>query len=227
MTRRILITGVSRGLGHALVPHFIEAGHTVAGIARSAAGLWDLQQRFGSPHRFDVVDVTDDAAVRRWISSCVMEIGPPDLVINNAALINTNAPLWKVPRDEFHALLDVNLGGVFSVIRHVVPHMIESGSGVIVNLSSGWGRSVSPDVAPYCTTKWGIEGMTRALAAELPEGVAAVPLNPGVIDTDMLRSTFGDGSSAYPSADDWARRAAPFLLGLGPEHNGRPETVPG
>jgi NAD(P)-dependent dehydrogenase (short-subunit alcohol dehydrogenase family) len=68
---------------------------------------------------------------------------------------------------------------------------------VIVNLSSGWGRSVSPEVAPYCATKWAIEGLTQAFAKELPEGLAAVALNPGVIDTDMLRLAFGDDSERY------------------------------
>jgi NAD(P)-dependent dehydrogenase (short-subunit alcohol dehydrogenase family) len=97
---------------------------------------------------------------------------------------------------------------------------------VIVNLSSGWGRSTSPEVAPYCATKYAIEGLTKALAQELPPGMAAVPLNPGVIDTDMLRQAWADDAGAYPKADDWARRAAPFLLGLGPKDNGKSLTVP-
>ena len=105
--------------------------------------------------------------------------------------------------------------------------MVAAGRGVVVNFSSGWGRSVSPEVAPYCTSKWAIEGMTRALAEELPVGMAAVPLNPGMIDTAMLRSCFGAGAGAYPAPREWARRAAPFLLDLGRKDNGRPLTVPG
>jgi NAD(P)-dependent dehydrogenase (short-subunit alcohol dehydrogenase family) len=81
-------------------------------------------------------------------------------------------------------------------------------------------------VAPYCASKWAIEGLTRALAQELPPGLAAVPLNPGVIDTDMLRSCFGQEAAEYPSAEEWAERAAPFLLGLGPDDNGKPLTAP-
>jgi NAD(P)-dependent dehydrogenase (short-subunit alcohol dehydrogenase family) len=113
------------------------------------------------------------------------------------------------------------------VIRHVVPAMIARGSGVIVNLSSGWGRSTSPEVAPYCASKWAIEGLTRALAQELPRGLAAVPLNPGIIDTAMLRSCFGESASEHPGPEEWARAAIPFLLGLGPKDNGKPLTVPG
>ena len=103
--------------------------------------------------------------------------------------------------------------------------MVKRGSGVVVNLSSGWGRSTAPEVAPYCATKYAVEGLTLALAQELPRGMAAVPLNPGVIDTDMLRQAWADGASAYPKADAWARRAAPFLLGLGAKDNGRSLTV--
>jgi NAD(P)-dependent dehydrogenase (short-subunit alcohol dehydrogenase family) len=94
-------------------------------------------------------------------------------------------------------------------------------------MSSGWGRGVSADVAPYCATKWAIEGLTKALAEELPKGMAAVPLNPGVIDTDMLRTCFSDGASSYPKAEEWAKKAGPFILGLGPKDNGRSASVGG
>jgi NAD(P)-dependent dehydrogenase (short-subunit alcohol dehydrogenase family) len=153
--------------------------------------------------------------------------GAPDFVINNAALMNKPAPLWMVPADEFAAMLSVNVAGVANVIRAFAPAMIERGSGTFVNLSSGWGRGVAPDVAPYCATKWAIEGLSKALAAELPGGLAAVALNPGVIDTDMLRKCFSDGASSYPKADEWAKRAAPFILGLGPGDNGKSASVGG
>src|SRR5262249_26471818 len=140
---------------------------------------------------------------------------------------NRNAPLWQVPAEEFDRVIDVNIKGVANVIRHFVPAMVERKSGVIVNLSSGWGRSTSPEVGPYCATKWAIEGLTRSLAQELPRGMAAVPLNPGIIDTDMLRSCFGGEASGYPSPKQWAERAAPFLLDLGTNDNGKPLTAPG
>src|SRR5205807_5285973 len=124
---------------------------------------------------------------------------------NNAALINPNAPLWEVPAEEFSDVIDVNIKGVANMIRHFVPAMIERGSGVIVNFSSGWGRSTSPKVATYCATKWAIEGLTQALSQELPAGMAAIPLNPGIINTDMLQSSFGSSASAYPTAEEWAK----------------------
>lgn len=123
-------------------------------------------------------------------------------------------------------MVDVNIKGVANVIRHFVPAMVARGSGVIVNFSSGWGRSADAEVAPYCASKWAIEGLTVALARELPPGMAAVPLSPGVIDTDMLRSTFGAQAGNYSTPEAWAKTAVPFLLGLGPKDNGQPLTAP-
>src|SRR5262249_24353543 len=150
----------------------------------------------------------------------------PDLLLNNAALINTNAPLWKVPCEEFDYLIKVNILGVANVLRHFLPAMVARKHGMIVNFSSGWGRSTSPEVAPYCASKWAIEGLTQALAQELPQGMAAVALNPGVIDTDMLRSCFGSSAGDYPRPEEWAKEAAPFLLKLGAADNGKSLTVP-
>jgi len=109
---------------------------------------------------------------------------------------------------------------------HFVPAMLKRGSGVIVNFSSGWGRSTSGDVAPYCATKWAIEGLTQSLAQELPSGLAAIPLNPGIIDTQMLRSCFGGSAASYPSPEEWAGIAVPFLLKLSPQDNGKQLTAP-
>jgi NAD(P)-dependent dehydrogenase (short-subunit alcohol dehydrogenase family) len=221
----VLITGVSRGLGRAMAEEFARLGHVVIGCGRSRKSIAELNSHLGAPHRFDCVDLADDAAVKAWATEVLKSHGAPDLLINNAALINRNAPLWKVPASEFDAVIDVNIKGVANVIRRFVPAMAKAGRGVIVNFSSGWGRATDAEVAPYCATKWAIEGLTRALAQELPAGMAAVPLNPGIIDTAMLRSTFGDGAGGYPRPEEWAHRAVPFLLALGPRHNGKPLTV--
>ena len=203
----IVITGVTRGLGRALAEECIAAGHTVVGCGRSGEGVIDLRFAHAAPHDFSVVDVTQMTKVELWADRVIGMRGAPDILVNNAALMNTPAPLWQVPQGEFDKLMAVNVGGVANVIRAFVPAMITRGTGVIVNLSSGWGRSVSPEVAPYCASKWAIEGLTQALAAELPAGMAAVPLNPGVIDTEMLRQCWSDEASAYPKADAWAKRS--------------------
>lgn len=221
---KILITGVTRGLGRALAEWYIANGHTVLGCGRSAEIL-NLRFSHGSPHDFTALDVTEENRVALWSEKILAVHGAPELLINNAALMNHPAPLWKVPSAEFNKLIDVNIKGVANVLRYFVPAMIAAKKGTIVNFSSGWGRSTSAEVAPYCASKFAIEGLTKALAQELPKGMAAVPLNPGVIDTDMLRQAWSDGAASYPKAEAWAKEAAPFILGLGPKDNGESVSV--
>lgn len=224
---KVVITGVTRGLGRALADWYIANGHTVAGCGRSGPAIFDLRFTHPEPHSFDSVDVTQPVKVALWAERVLGAMGAPDFLINNAGLINAPAPLWKVQAQEFEKVLAVNVAGIANVVRAFVPAMIERGSGVVVNLSSGWGRSVAAEVAPYCATKWAVEGLTKALAEELPQGMAAVPLSPGVIDTEMLRACFGDGAGSYPKPEEWAKKAGPFILGLGPKDNGKSLSVGG
>ena len=223
----VVITGATRGLGRALVEGLVQQGCIVAGCGRTESKVRELTQKFGDPHRFAVVDVADDESVKQWAGESLTALGPPALLLNNAALINQNAPLWKVSAAEFGAVIDVNIKGVANVIRHFAPAMIARQAGVIVNWSSGWGRSTAPDVAPYCATKWAIEGLSQALAQELPAGMACIALNPGIINTEMLQSCFGGSASSFPSPERWAKSAVPFLLKLGPKDNGKSLTAPG
>ncbi len=226
MTKLIVITGVSKGLGQAMTEGFIQLGHTVLGCARSQAAVEKLNQKFGSPHQFTALDVANEEQVQTWAKQLLSDYGAPDLLINNAAIINDLAPLWQIPSEDFSHLIDVNIKGVANVIRHFVPAMIEKGSGIIVNLSSGWGRSTSAQVSSYCASKWAIEGLTGSLAQELPDGMAAIPLSPGIIHTEMLEVCYGEDAANYTAIADWVDKAVPFLLQLSPSDNGMPLTVP-
>ena len=217
---------MARGLGRALAEGFAAEGHQVVGCSRSKNKIAELGKALGHSHSFSVVDVRDDDAVRDWASTAIKEAGAPDLLLNNAAVINKSKFLWDVSATEFDAVIDTNIKGVTNVIRHFLPSMAREQSGVIVNFSSGWGRSASPEVAPYCATKWAVEGLTQSLAQELPEGMAAVPFNPGIINTQMLRSCFGPSASDFLSPTEWAEATIPFLLGLGAQHNGQSLTAP-
>ncbi|WP_330203580.1 SDR family oxidoreductase [Cyanobacterium sp. Dongsha4] len=221
MTKTIVITGVSKGLGRALTEKFISLGHTIIGCSRSQDAIELLQQQYPQ-HYFKVVDVADNEQVKAWVESFV---NVPDLVINNAAIINYPAPLWEISAEDFSYLIDVNIKGTANVIRFVVPLMLKQKQGVIVNFSSGWGRSISPEVAPYCASKWAIEGLTQALAQELPSGMATVALNPGIIHTDMLDICFGDEAKYYTPINEWVKQAVPFLLKLSAKNNGQSLTV--
>lgn len=225
--KRILITGATRGLGRAMTGEFARLGHTVVGCGRSRDHIAELQDHFPPPHDFRVVDVADDDAVAAWAHEVLSRTEPPQILLNNAALLIPSTPLWDVPAAELSRCIDVNIKGVVNVIRHFVPAMIARREGVIVNFSSGWGRSVDAGFAPYCLTKWAIEGFSKAMAMELPKGMASIPLSPGIIATDMLRAAFGAEAEHYPPAEDWARKAVPFILKLGASQNGDSVTIPG
>src|SRR6478736_6718293 len=131
-SRMIVITGVGRGLGRAMVEEFLNLGHYVVGCSRNPEHVDALKVRYCPGPRFDVVDVTDDEAVRRWSNEVVegwtsggrSPDRPPDLLINNAAVVNRNAPLWEVPPDEFSRVIDVNIKGIYNVLRHFLPLMV-------------------------------------------------------------------------------------------------------
>jgi NAD(P)-dependent dehydrogenase (short-subunit alcohol dehydrogenase family) len=224
--KTVVITGVTRGLGKSMVDEFIRLGHVVLGCGRAEREIQSLKDQFGDPHDFYSLDVSSDTAVQSWASVCLQCVGPPDLLINNAAVINPNARLWELDARQFNQVIEVNVIGVANVLRHFLPVMIKRRSGVVVNFSSGWGRSTDAEVAPYCASKWAIEGLTMALAQELPSGVAAVSVNPGIVNTSMLQSCFGPSANSYPSPGDWASKAVPFLLQLSDKDNGSQTTVP-
>ncbi|NMG57124.1 SDR family oxidoreductase [Geitlerinema sp. P-1104] len=225
--KTIVLTGVSRGLGQAMLEGFIAQGHRLFGCATDEGAIAQLQNTYNAPHHFSVVDLADERQVQRWSQQVLQEIPAPDILINNAGVINEPARVWEISAPEFDRIIDVNIKGVANVLRHFIPAMIDSQGGIIVNFSSTWGRSTSPEVAPYCATKWAIEGLTRSLSQELPSHLAAVALNPGVINTDMLQTCFGSSANNYTTPTAWARSAVPFILGLTSQDNGKAATVPG
>lgn len=225
----IVLTGCSRGLGKVLAEYFAGENATVLGCGRDARAMTALSAKLGAPHSFSVVDVADDSQVRQWARGILDKHGAPDFLINNAAIINRSAPLWELESAEIERLLRTNLLGVTNCIHHFLPEMLVRSRGVVINFSSGWGRSTSPQVASYCASKWAVEGLTQSLAQDLSAAggaVSAVAVNPGIIDTQMLRSCFGDSAAHHPGPEDWVRLAGPFLLGLGGKHNGRSLDIP-
>jgi len=209
-----------------MAEEFARLGHVVLGCGRSKHEIEQLRKELAVPHDFAVVDVGSNDEVKQWAERILKTHGAPQLLLNNAAVINRNAPLWEVPAAELSQVIDVNVKGVVNVIRHFVPAMIKAKEGVIVNFSSGWGRATDAEVAPYCATKWAIEGLSQAMSQELPAGMAVAALNPGVINTSMLQSCFGGSASSYIAPDAWAKTAVPYLLKLGPADNGKQLTAP-
>ncbi|CAN1140417.1 NADPH-dependent pterin aldehyde reductase [Linum perenne] len=225
--KKVLITGVSRGLGRALAEELAKRGHTVIGCSRTQEKLNSLRSELTSSDRHLLIDadIRSDSSVGELARVVMEKKGVPDIIVNNAGTINKNNKIWEVPEEEFDAVIDTNVKGVANVLRHFIPLMLPSKQGIIVNISSGWGRSGAALVAPYCASKWAIEGLSRSVAKELPDGMAIVALNPGVIHTEMLASCFGTSASLYQAPDAWAVKAATMILNLTGADNGSSLTV--
>ncbi|EEF34556.1 NADPH-dependent pterin aldehyde reductase isoform X2 [Ricinus communis] len=227
--KKVMITGVSKGLGRALALELAKRGHTVIGCSRAQDKLNSLQSELPSDHNNHHLllnaDVSSNSSVEELAKAIMEKKGVPDIIVNNAGTINKNNKIWEVPVEEFDTVIDTNVKGIANVLRHFIPLMLPNKQGIIVNMSSGWGRSGAALVAPYCASKWAVEGMSRSVAKELPDGMAVVALNPGVIHTEMLQSCFGTSASLYQAPDAWALKAATMILNLTGADNGASLTV--
>ncbi|KAI0494303.1 hypothetical protein KFK09_024435 [Dendrobium nobile] len=235
--KTIMITGVSRGLGRVLALEIARRGHSVVGCARSQEKLQALMADLtrddapssssssSSKHLLKHLDVRSDNSMKEFARLLVEERKIPDIIVNNAGTINKNNKIWAVPAEEFDMVIDTNIKGTANILRHFLPLLIEKKQGIVVNISSGWGRSAAAEVAPYCASKWAIEGLSKSVAKELPPGLAIVALNPGVVNTDMLASCFGSNSALYQLPESWAPRAATMILNLTSEDNGASLTI--
>jgi NAD(P)-dependent dehydrogenase (short-subunit alcohol dehydrogenase family) len=228
MTQNIVITGVAQGLGRSLLNQFVAMGHTVYGCDWQAEAIADLTHHYPSPHEFACVDVTNDQHVCQWGDGILQRGIVPDLLINNAGYIPPLAPLWTVPAEHLNRTIDVNVKGVAAMIRTWVPAMVARQHGIIITISAKWGRKGAANAAPFCASKWAIEGLTQALALELPDNMAAVTVAPGAVHTHALEVVHGaDKASTYPSPDEWAIKAAPALLEIQPAQNGQAISLAG
>lgn len=225
MNKIILITGVTHGLGEAMVDEFISQGLSIFGCGRNKEKINLLNQKYKTDH-FSVVDVADFEQVSAWCGNLLKVIKAPDFLINNAGIVNKNAMLENVPTDEFVDVMRVNVNGTFNVIKAFLPSMKANGSGIIINMSSGWGRTSAKEFAPYCASKFAIEGLTGSLAKELPRGLGAVSLDPGVIATAMLAKAVPNAFSVSPKPQQWAKTAVPFILQISAKDNGKQLSAP-
>jgi NAD(P)-dependent dehydrogenase (short-subunit alcohol dehydrogenase family) len=134
-----------------------------------------------------VVDVADSSAVARMVSRTVDSFGRIDVLVNNAGIGGGGTAFVELAEADWHRVLNVNLNGSFYCARHVAPHMVRAGSGVIINISSVLGVATLPRAAPYAASKAGLIGFTKALAHELgPHNIRVNCLLPGSTDTPMM-----------------------------------------
>lgn len=192
MSRSVVVTGVSTGIGWAITQVLVAGGFHVFGSVRKQADAERLQTTFGSSFTPLIFDVTDEAAVNAAARQVEAALNGATLagLVNNAG-IAVAGPLLHLPVDEFRQQLEVNLTGVVIATQAFAPLLgaqspARTDPGRIVNISSVGGKTANPFMGPYCTSKFGLEGLSESLRRELlPFGVDVVIVAPGAVATPI------------------------------------------
>ena len=192
-----LITGAARGMGAAHAQRFIaEGARVVLGDILDAEGA-ALAAELGSDARYIRLDVTKPDDWAAAVALCVADFGGLHILVNNAGIFG-GAAIVDHPLDLWQRMIEINLTGVFLGIRAATSALVASGSGSIINISSVAGLRGAPGGSAYVASKFGVRGLTKAVAAELaPFGVRCNSVHPGIIDTPMAEGLNTQGYD-YP-----------------------------
>jgi NAD(P)-dependent dehydrogenase (short-subunit alcohol dehydrogenase family) len=178
-----IITGGGRGIGRAMALALSKAGAAVAVVARSTDQLTEtvtLIEGAGGRALPITADVTDQQAVERMVRVVGQELGPVDLLVNNAGHGGQIAPFWEIEPDEWWRCMNVNLRGPFLCARAVVPGMIARRCGRIINTASHTGLGLWPHFSAYTTSKAAVIRLSEILAAETKEyDISVFAIHPG------------------------------------------------
>lgn len=186
-TRQVAITGAGRGIGRAIAERFLDDGWRVWALVRDEAAVTPLKKR-GDVHpvAFDAANTDSVLAAARRLTT---EAGHLTALVNNAG-VALAAPLARTSTDDFLRLQTVNVTAPFLLCRELIPAMVKSGAGRVVNIASTAARKGFKYTSAYCASKHALLGLTRSLAVELaPRGVTVNAVCPGWTDTDMLQAS--------------------------------------
>ena len=207
----ILVTGASRGIGLATALAFARAGHTVAATMRNPAAAPELA-RAAAAERLAVsvfsMDVDEDASVQQAVRRVEAELGPVEVLINNAGIECTGS-VEEMSISDFRDVMETNYFGAIRCVQAVLPGMRARRSGCIANVTSISGKLALSPFGAYAASKFALEAVSECLAQEVkPFGIRVCVVEPGIIDTDMARDiSVASDVSAYPNQ----RRMAGFF----------------
>ena len=216
MTRAVLVTGASRGIGRAVALRFAEAGDQVAvhyGRSRADAET-TLTGLAGEGHVLVQADLADPEAVRVAVDSAAEQLGRLDVLVNNAGIFVAHPPLatsYEQWQSIWTQTLATNLTGAANATFCAVPHLIEAGGGAIVNVSSRGAFRGEPDTPAYGASKAGMNAFGQSMALALaPHDIRVGTVAPGFVETEMAREVLdGPGGAAVRAQSPFGRVALP------------------
>ena len=211
--KKVILSGVTSGIGKAILDDLAYAGCNVLALSRSAEELTDVED-YPPSVRILNCDVTSEAAVVKMVLEARSFLTDVDLLINNAGLMYRE-PIVSSSLQDWSAVLETNLCGTFLMLKHILPLMVSRGRGTVVNVGSAEGLNCSPGLSSYSASKSGLSALTKTAAREMQQylGIVIVGLFPGDIRTPM-----NPAGSEPPSAV--VRRFHELLRDLEPQHSG-------
>ena len=188
MKYRAVVTGATRGIGYAIAERLLKDGLEVIVTGTKKNG------KYPAGSSYYQVDFLDEDSTNKFIN--FLKKQQINILVNNAG-INKISEFSSIDIDDFDRILRINLRAPFQICQAVIPYMEKIKWGRIVNLTSVFGNISKEYRAAYSSSKFGLDGMTLALAAEVSEkGILANSVGPGIIDTDMTRDVLGDSGIA-------------------------------
>ncbi|MFO7776237.1 MAG: SDR family oxidoreductase [Candidatus Hydrogenedentota bacterium] len=215
----VMITGAGRGIGRGLAEAFAKEGAHIVAVARSIPQINETAEAVRAMGRRAVAlpcDVTDSDAIKGVVETAEKDLGPIDILINNAGYAHFQS-VAELPKEEWRRTLDVNLTGPFLCIQAVLPGMMERQRGRIINISSMAGVKPYPEQSAYCASKHGLNGLTKVLAMEMREyNIGVHSICPGGLDTELTRKAMPDRDKSDWMTPADVAHAALYLATLSP-----------
>ena len=217
--KTVIITGASRGIGAEAAREFVRAGANVMLLARGAAEIEALAEELGPKAIARSCDVSVAADVAAAVAAAQEAFGSVDVLINNAGAIEPIARMDEADPEAWGQVIDINLKGVFYGMHAVLPHMLVSGGGTVITVSSGAAHGPVEAWSHYCTSKAGAAMLTSCMHKEYGEmGLRAMGLSPGTVATQMQREIKASGINPVSQLDwsahipaDWPAKALVWM----------------